>query len=349
VRAERLIPVFPSKTYPTHYTVVTGLRAEHHGIVANTIFDPELDAWFRLSDRSAVGDRRWWGGEPIWATAERQGLSAGILFWPGSEAAIGGRRPSAWRPYDHDLPAADKIAAVSGWLSPGPQRKDFVATYFHDIDTAAHQFEPGSPELAAAVAAIDTTLGELLAALEPLGGLDAINVIVVSDHGMAPLAPERVILLDHLVPDWDDRWVVDWGPLLALRPPSEREDEISRALRSDPHLTVWRRGEVPDRFHYRNHPRISPLLALAAEGWTITTSERLEADPDLARGGNHGYDPFLPSMGAFFVAAGPSFRRGLEVPPFESVHLYELFCRLLHIQPATNDGDPRALEQILQP
>lgn len=349
VRAERMIPAFPSKTYPTHYTIVTGLRTERHGIVANTMFDPNLDAWFRLSDRSAVGDRRWWGGEPIWATAERQGLSSGILFWPGSEAAIGGRRPSAWRPYDHDLPVADKIAAVSGWLSPGPQRKDLVATYFHDIDTAAHRFEPGSPELATAIAGIDADLGGLLASLEPLGGLDAINVVVVSDHGMAPLSPERVILLDHLVPDWDDAWVVDWGPLLALRLPPEREAEILAALAGEPNLTAWSRETVPELFHYRSHPRIPPVLALAAEGWTLTTSVRLAANPGLARGGNHGYDPFLPSMGAIFIAAGPSFRRGQVVPAFESVHLYELLCRLLHIEPAPNDGDPLILRGILQP
>ncbi len=349
VRAERMVPVFPSKTYPTHFTLVTGLRTENHGIVANTMFDPGRDAWFRLADRSAVGDRSWWGGEPIWATAERQGLRAGVLFWPGSEAAIGGRRPSSWHPYDHDLSAADKIATVARWLSPGPEQKDFVATYFHDIDTAAHRFEPGSPELTAALASIDATLGELLAALEPLGGLDAINLVLVSDHGMAPLARERVVLLDQLVAGWDDSWVVDWGPLLALRPPPEREDEIVRALRASPQLSVWRREEVPERFHYRDHPRISPVLALAAEGWTITTSERLEADPDLARGGNHGYDPFLPSMGALFVAAGPSFRRGLAIPPFESVHVYEVLCRLLQLVPAANDGDLQALERILQP
>ena len=65
VRAKRLIPPFPTMTFPSHYTMATGLYAEHHGIVSNTMYDPAFDSWFRISDSDAVTDPRWWEGEPI--------------------------------------------------------------------------------------------------------------------------------------------------------------------------------------------------------------------------------------------------------------------------------------------
>src|SRR6185295_17156624 len=86
-------------------------------------------------------------------------------------------------------------------------------------------------------------------------------------------------------------------------------------------------------------------VALADEGWSITT-RKLAAGSALSRG-EHGYDPTLPAMGALFVAAGPSFRRGVVVPPFENVEVYPLLCAALGLQPLPGDWSGAAMPAIL--
>ncbi len=356
VRAERLIPVFPTKTFPNHYSIVTGLYPEHHGIVANTMYDPVLNARFRMSDRQAVGDERWWGGEPIWVTAEKQGLLTAPFFWVGSEAPIRGVRPTYWQRFDDDFPNSDRVDQVLAWLDlPRERRPRLITLYFSDIDDAAHAYDPdGAPEVAAAVRQIDRTLGRLLHGLDERRLTDRVNLIVVSDHGMAALSPQRVILIDKYL-DLEIANVVDWNPVLALWPAEDRVDEVYEALvDAHPHLRVFRRDEIPERLRYQQHRRIAPIIALADEGWWIGTRRGLQRvwspddhDADRFPGGTHGYDPALESMGALFIASGPALRKGLVVPPFENIHLYNLMCEILALDPAPNDGDPAVIAPLL--
>ena len=356
VRSERLIPVFPSKTFPNHYSIVTGLYPEHHGIVANTMYDPVLNARFRMSDRQAVGDERWWGGEPIWVTAEKQGLLTAPFFWVGSEAPIQGFRPTYWQRFDDDFPNSERVDQVLAWLDlPSDERPSFLTLYFSDVDTAAHDHDPDSaPEVAAAVREVDNALGRLLSGLDDRGLSDRVNIIVVSDHGMTALSPERVILIDEYL-DLEVANVVDWNPVLALWPAEDRIEEVYRDLvGAHPHLQVFRRQETPERLRYLQHRRIAPIVALADEGWWLGTKRGLESvwtpedhDADRFPGGTHGYDPALESMGALFIGAGPAFRKGLVVPPFENIHLYNLMCEILGLEAAPNDGDPAAILPLL--
>lgn len=346
VRAERLIPAFPSKTFPNHYTIVTGLFPGHHGVIANTMRDAALGD-FDMSIRRAVRDARWWGGEPLWVTVEKQGGRAAILAWPGSEAAISGIRPRWWRAYDPQLTLDQRVAWVLRRLSaPAGKRPWFATFYLEAVDDAGHHFSIPSPEWVHAVGEADRALGLLLAGLERLGLAANVHVVVVSDHGMTATSPERVILVDDLYP-LEHLNVVDWSPLLAANPATEHLEEARRALARSPHLRVLLREETPAEWHYRDHPRIPRLLALADEGWTITSRQRVIEGEDASTVGTHGYDPVLPSMGGVFLAAGPGLRRGVIVPPFENVHLYALFCHLLGVEPAPNDGSLEAVRELL--
>ena len=336
VRAERMIPSFPSKTYPNHYTLVTGRYPARHGIVSNEMYDPALDAWFSLDDRASVREPRWWQAEPIWVTAERQGVRTAPLDWPGSEAPIGGIRPAAWAPYDHGLAPSERVARALRLLAqPLPERPRFLTLYFHEVDGAGHDFGPDSPQLAAAVAQVDAAVGELLAGIDRLGLAASTDVVAVADHGMASTPPEQAIHLDDLIDPAAAR-VISWSPVLTLWPPEGQVEPILERLRgAHPHLAVYRREDLPRRLRYRDNPRIPPIVALADEGWFVTTrKEAAEGPPD---GGEHGYDPTLPSMGALFLAAGPSFRAGVVVPPFENVHVYPLLCAALGIDPVPGD------------
>lgn len=342
-----MVPAFPTKTFPNHYSIVTGLYAEHHGIVSNNMYDPVLDATFRLSDPDDVRDGRWWGGEPLWVTAENQGQVTASFFWVGTEAPIGGVRPTFWKPYDASVPNADRVQQVLEWLElPEGERPTFITLYFSDVDWETHGHGVGSPEMHAALRRVDAAISQLLEGLEERGLADRVNIVVVSDHGMVNTSPDSAIFLDDYI-DLSAVRVSDWNPVAALWPDDEDEEQVYRAL-ADGHerWRVYRKAEIPERFHYRDHRRIAPIIAIASEGWSIGTRARF--DPERLTGATHGYDNELLSMRALFIALGPAFRSGLSVEPFQSIHIYELLCAVLGLEPAANDGSLDSVRVMLR-
>jgi predicted AlkP superfamily pyrophosphatase or phosphodiesterase len=339
VRARAMIPAFPTKTFPNHYTIVTGLYSEHHGIVANTMYDPEFDAKFSMSNRDAVKDGRWWGGEPLWVTAAKQGQISATLFWPGSEAEILGVRPAYWKVYDDDFPNAARVDTVLAWLDlPAARRPTFLTLYFSNVDHAGHDRGPDSPEVKTAIQDVDALIGRLLAGLENRKIFDRVNMIIVSDHGMTAVTSERVIYLDDYL-DLDKANIVDWNPIAAVRPREMNEDEIYQKLaKAHPHLQVYRKGEIPARLHYQNHRRIAPIIGIADDGWKISSRGRRNTREGFYTTGEHGYDNQLVTMRAIFIAHGPAFKSGLVVEPFQNIHIYNLICAILGLRPAPNDG-----------
>ncbi len=341
VRAERLIPAFPTKTFPNHYSIVTGLYPAHHGMVGNRMSDLASGLTFTTSDRQAVTDARWWGGEPLWVTAERQGVLSATLFWPGSEAPIGGTRPRYWLPYDERVPNDTRVDDILAWLDlPLAERPRLLLGYFSDVDMAGHRSGPESREVLEAIVSLDRVLGRLMDGLATRGLLETVNVAVVSDHGMAETSPDRWISLDdYLPPEAVD--VVEAGPYVALNPRAMTTAQVYERLHgAHPHLRVFLREETPLAWHYRDHPRIPAIVGVADEGWEIVKSHSTAPPRASKIGGNHGYDPAVQSMHALFVAAGPAFRKGVTVPPFENVHLYNALAAALGIRPSPNDGDP---------
>jgi predicted AlkP superfamily pyrophosphatase or phosphodiesterase len=348
VRAERMIPDFPTKTFPNFYTIATGLYNEHHGIVANNMYDPVFDAWFRMGDRDTAMDGRWWGGEPLWVTAEKQGLTAATFFWPGTDVPIQGVRPTHWKRYDGRIPNRERVEQVLAWLGlPEAERPSLITLYFSDVDRATHNHDLDAEEVREAIRGVDEMIGILTAGLEEQSLEGQVNVVVVSDHGMADTEPHRMVIVDDYI---DLSWVrvADWNPVLALFPKAGMEDAVYEALSQAMHLTVYRKADIPDRYHYREHRRIPPILAVADEGWSVSSRESYARRPGRYGGANHGYDNELPSMGATFIAAGPAFRQGVVVPAFANVHVYELLCHVLGLVPAPNDGSLEAVRGVLR-
>ncbi len=344
-----MIPVFPSKTFPNHYTIVTGLYPEHHGIIANNMYDPELNERFDLSNEAAVHDSRWWGGEPIWVTAEKQGLISACYFWPGSSTKIAGELPSYYFEYDHETSDAARIEQVLSWLAlPREKRPALIVTYFATVDGVGHDFGPNSEEIVKAIQYIDGVIGMLIDGLKERGILDKVNIMIVSDHGMAEISRERVIFLDDYI-NLADVEVIDWSPILALNPkPGKEEDIYNKLVGAHSHLNVYRKSETPERFRYRSHPRIPAIIGIADEGWSIITHENFKSKPHYVTGGNHGFDNQLVSMGAIFIARGPAFKSGLVVTPFQNIHIYNLMAEILDLQPAPNDGNLDSLRVVLR-
>ncbi len=348
VKAEALIPVFPTKTFPNHYSIITGLYPENHGIIANRMFDPAYIDTFSLDSPESLSDGRWYGGEPLWVTAEKQGQISAILFWPGSEAEIKGIRPTYWYPYDSELPNGDRINQVVNWLDlPPDQRPTLITMYISDIDVQGYLFGPDSPELTAAVEKVDSTLGTLFDSLMERELMEKINIVVVSDHGQAAIDSTRVIFLDDYI-DLEQAGVIDWSPVLGLRPSKEVRESIYQTLKgAHPHLQVYRREETPQRLHYSIHHRIPYIIGIADEGWSITSHATYDQDPTRFNGGANGYDNRYSSMHGIFIARGPAFKNGLEVGAFQNIHIYNLLADILRLKPDPNDGNLDSVSVLL--
>jgi predicted AlkP superfamily pyrophosphatase or phosphodiesterase len=346
VSAPYMLPVFPTKTFPNHYSIATGMYAGTHGVVGNQMWDPVLRDSFRVGNPVAEADPRWYGGEPLWVTAERQGMLSAALYWPGSQVAIGGVLPTYHARYDKSVSSRARMDQVLKWLRlPAERRPHLVAVYLSEVDEGHHP--PGSPEVRAAVARADDALDHLLTGIAALPIGREVNVVVVSDHGMQDVRYGRTAFLADHIP-LDGVRVVGSGPSAALFFDGDTAalERARTALRAGlPAAGVYRRGEIPARYHLAASPRAGDLLVeMRAPDLIALRRPGRATDP-----GNHGYDPATPSMHAFFAAAGPAFRPRTRVPAFENVHLYPLITTILRLRPnPAIDGRASVLAPLLR-
>lgn len=348
VVAQGLIPVFPSNTFPNHYAIVTGLYPSHHGIVNNLMFDAAFGEYFRYNQPKYAHDSRWWGGEPIWITAVKQGRVSACSFWPGSEAEIKGLHATYWKPYDYSVPFERRLDELVGWLKlPTDKRPAVLTFYFEESNSAGHRFGPNSPEVAATIKMLDERIGTMLDRFQREGL--ALNIVVVSDHGMTECGPDRVVLLDDYI---DLKQVqIDFDETVAgIRPAAGvTVDELVTALKKMPHAKVYRAADLPSHLHVDPaSPRVPPVWVLPDEGWEVMRHALFNTVKAKFLKGQHGYDPALPNMHGLFIANGPAFRQGTVIPEFENVHIYNLLCAAAGLQPAANDGDDRLVKLALR-
>lgn len=338
--ARWMTPSYPALTFPNHYTLVTGLRPDRHGIVHNTMTDTGIAGGFRAADSNAVADGRWWGGEPIWVTAEKHGVRSASWAWPGSAASIGGVRPSRWKGFDDTVPPTQRMDDVIDWLeAPADARPKLITVYLEQLDRAGHDHGPDSPQVRRTLGEIDSAIGHLYEGLAQRGLLDRINLIIVSDHGMAAVGPGRAIAVEDMV-SVEEATVVSIGQSIGIAPKRGYEASAAkRLLGRHAHYECWRREELPERWQYGHHPRVPPIVCQMDEGWDAVPRTDVARRSPRATRGSHGYDPALPSMRAMFIARGPAFEPGTQLPAFDNVDVYPLLAHLLGLEPADNDGD----------
>jgi predicted AlkP superfamily pyrophosphatase or phosphodiesterase len=353
VHATRMTPSFPSKTFPNHYTLVTGLRPAHHGIVGNWFYDPELGETFGMSKPESNAEERWWNeGEPIWITAEKQGVRSFCYFWPGSETENRGVRPTRFKPFDPKVTSTERVDELLSWLDvPAAERPRVCTLYFDVVDTKGHKFGPSAPETAAAVAEVDAAVKRLLDGLTRLGLRSGANLVLVSDHGMSPCPVDQVIFLEDLM-DISQVRVDSTGPNGGVRPKpgtvSAAELAASIRAKAPPQLHVYLRDETPERLHYRGNPRIPDVVLICDDHWNVESKAGWPKRAPTYNLASHGWDPATPNMGALFIAHGPAFRRGVEIPDVENVDVYNLLCAVLGLKPAPNDGGEALVRAALR-
>lgn len=354
VRAKWMIPSFPTKTFPNHYTVATGLYPQNHGIVDNFVYD--FGEIFSMSKRKEVENPRWWWGEPIWVTAEKQGQIAASYFFVGTETFIQGEAPTHWRTYNGRVPNIMRVDKILGYLDlPLEKRPTMMSMYFSTTDDVGHEFGPESEETKYAVLEVDGYIERLVSGLRRRGIADKVNIIITSDHGMAAVDQKNAVVMDDFF-DTADKKVADpiltSGEIWQIFPKPGKEDFIADKLKSVKHARCWRKAEIPDRFHYKTGRRIAPIVCSPDLGWFLTSRERYETqkkgDDFTQTRGAHGYDNQFQDMQATFIAHGSAFKRGLISEPFENVEVYNVMCKILGLTPAKNDGDLNRVRAILR-
>lgn len=341
-----MIPSYPSVTFPNHYSIVTGLYPEHHGIVANSFYDPERKESFTLANPKGVNDGSWYGGTPLWVLAEQQGMRSACFFWPGAEAEIQGKRPSYYQPYDENFPDEKRVDQVLAWLHlPPEKRPHFITLYYGNTDHAGHAYGPDAPETAEAARHVDEMIGKLSAGIAATGL--PVDLVVLADHGMEKLQGGWLIL---------DKWAdlsqfETSGPLLYAKSEAEAQKAYESLQGASDKFKVYRRANVPAYLHYDSNPREGDPVVIPTGPYSIVAH-----DPNANGGtrspprGGHGYDPRqMASMKAVFYAAGADIRLGVTVAPFENVNVYPLIAKILGLETGPIDGSPAVLQGILKP
>ena len=325
VRAKWMIPSFPTKTFPNHYTVATGLYPQNHGIVDNYVYD--FGEIFSMSKRKEVENPRWWWGEPIWVTAEKQGQIAASYFFVGTETTIQGEAPTHWRTYNGRVPNIMRVDKILGYFDVAKEKRPtMMSMYFSTTDDVGHEFGPDAEETKYAVLEVDGYIKRLVDGLKKRGIDKKVNIIITSDHGMAAIDQRNAIVMDDYF-DTEDKTLADpiltSGEFWQIFAKPGKESYIAERLKNIKRASCWQKADIPARFHYNKGKRIAPIVCSPDEGWFLTSRERYETqkksdDFNMTRGA-HGYDNQIQSMQATFIAHGAAFKKGFVAEPFENV------------------------------
>jgi predicted AlkP superfamily pyrophosphatase or phosphodiesterase len=351
-RAERLVPVFPTLTFPNHYSIATGLYPAHHGLVANNFPDPTRQKWYALWDRESVEDPQFYAGEPIWVTAETQGMVAASYYFVGTEAAIKGVSPTHWRSYDDDISGEDRVDQVLSWLAQAEESRPHLLTlYFENVDDHSHWYGTDSAENIEAIQQVDSYIGRLLDGIEQLAYADKVNIIVVSDHGQGAYVEDQTPfeLSQHV--DLKDTSIVEGGSYLFLYLDQENPQRAATIVETT--NRHWRHGRAylpentPGHWNVDDNPRFPDVILMPEPGYAVLSGT---GKVGKINAGDHGWAPEAPDMHGFFIASGPDIKAGVDLGVVNNIDIYPLMISILGLEsPADIDGDASRLAKRLKP
>ena len=340
VKANSLKPIFPSFTFPNHYSIATGCYTDKHGILGNVFYDFNRNQTYSYKDASTVRDGSWYGCEPIWVTAEKNNIKSATYFWVGSEAKINNYRPSIYKYYKNGVDPIEKINEVISWIEyPKEEQPELITLYFNEPDHSGHVYGSEALNTLDEIVYADYLLGYLLSSLSSAGLENAVNLIIVSDHGMVDVSVDRTINIDNII-DHDYK-VYGKGPFLELH-----DGSYFNVKNTYTNFTIYNKHTIPYEFHFKTD-NTGDYLLLADLGYLLYSSKDIEEGLPVV--GMHGYDPNYMNMHGIFYAYGPDFQTNMKISTFELIHIYPLMCEILHIRPYDNiDGSLNVLEHILK-
>lgn len=341
VKAKSMKPSYPTKTFPNHYSIVTGLYPDHHGIVNNSFYDPATKKKFSLGS-SAKTDASFYGGNPIWNVAEEQGVKTASFYWPGSDT--GKKSSTIYKTYDGTVPYSTRIETVLQWLAlPEQERPHLITLYFDEPDHTGHTFGPLSDENKVMVQKMDSIIGVLSKKLDALTIGKKVNLIVVADHGMTEITDnKKIAVLDFLKPNWLEQADVI-NPIMSIRTTAAAKDSVNKALSKVPNIRFWKTAKIPKRLHLGTNERNLDFVIEAKKGYSLVKSANQKI-----MGGTHGYDNNIKDMHAIFYAKGPNFKVNKKVSTFQNVSVYNLIAHILDLKIEATDGQFSEVKRMLQ-
>jgi ectonucleotide pyrophosphatase/phosphodiesterase family member 5 len=350
VHALSLRPSFPSKTFPNHYSIVTGMYPENHGLISNSFTDPFTKEKYKISDKKVVGESKWYLGEAFWEIAKRNGIICASYFWPGSEIMLDYRRPKYYEKYEHKRPYKQRIDGVINWLKlPEEERPHFITLYFDDTDTYGHRYGPNSPEINQSIQRLDSLIGYLYKGLNTIGMMDSTNVILVSDHGMTDISLDKVVNIEEMLIDFEYEIGGD-KPFMMIEPSKSDFQNVYKTLKeNENYYKVYLKEDLPDNFHYSKHPFIYSIILIADIGWSLVNNAWLKDMNNSYSKGNHGYDNNQRDMHGVFIARGPNIKSNYKTGTIWNVDIYPMLSKIFNIESRSNiDGKLERIEFILK-
>ncbi|MBR5171709.1 MAG: alkaline phosphatase family protein [Muribaculaceae bacterium] len=338
-------PSFPSKTFPNHYTLATGLTPDHHGIITNVFWDRERGVEFSLNNKETRSKGYYYGGDPVWLTAKHQGVKTASVFWVGSDVTINGEHPTYWRDYQTEqLDYPGRVDEIIRLLKlPEDERPHLVMAYFEEPDRSGHSYGPLHSKTRSAVEDMDLLLSNLWARIQQLPIASQVNFIVTGDHGMTSVDPKRFVDIDDVLPKhWYERFCNDYPTLIYASAP-QYIDSIYDALQGVDHIRAWKKADIPAYLGYGTNKNMGDVIVLPDVGWLFADK------PSKKQRGSHGFDHTAADMQVGFRAIGPDFKVGYEKPDrFRNVCIYPLLCYLLGVTPSPNDGSLDEVHDMLR-
>ena len=350
VHALSLRPSFPSKTFPNHYSIITGMYPENHGIIFNSFTNTFTGETYRIGDTISTRQSKWYKGEAFWETANRHNIKTASFFWVGSEQDVDYKRPTYFYHYNQNISFEERVNGVIKWLQlPENERPQFITLYFEEPDSKGHSFGPNSPETNKAIALVDSMLGLLINKLKNIGMEDKVNIIVVSDHGMTEISDKRIINIEEILKDYKCKFY-GMGTSIMIDAEPDKLNEIYQTLKkNEKNYRVYMKDEIPEYFHFSKNPFILPIIVIAETGWTLVTNEYFKRTRSYSIHGEHGFDNHHLDMHGIFIAKGPAFRSGYKTGTLWNVDVYPLLCKIFNITPNNLiDGDINRIGFILK-
>jgi predicted AlkP superfamily pyrophosphatase or phosphodiesterase len=341
---------FPSITFPNHYSIVTGMYPENHGLIANTFYNPFSKETYTYRDSTKVQDAKWYSGEAFWETAKRQGIITASYFWPGSEIKLDYRRPDYVESYSHSRPFEERVNGVIDWLKLSyTERPHFITLYFEATDEAGHKFGPNSMQMNNAIAKEDSMIGLLTSKLKTINLLDSTDIVIVSDHGMTEVSSDKIINVEDILKNYNVSYQEN-GPFMLIQPASSDVQNVYQTLADHKnHFEVFTKENIPACYHFSSNPLIPEIILIADLGWSLANNKSIQSMKKYPEKGNHGYDNNQMDMNGIFYATGPDFKTGYNTATINNIDIYPLLCKIFNITPRSNiDGKLENIEYILK-
>jgi len=350
VHALSLRPSFPTKTFPNHYSIITGMYPENHGIIFNSFTNIFTGETYRIGDTISTRESKWYKGEAFWETANRNNLKTASFFWVGSEQNITYKQPTYFHRYDSKISFVDRVEGIIKWLQlPEKDRPHFITLYFEEPDSKGHSFGPNAPETNAAIALVDSVLGVLIDEFKKINMEDKVNIIVVSDHGMTEISDDRIVNIEEFLKGYNCRFY-GMGTSIMIDPPQDKIEEVYQILKKNKkHFRVYKKDNIPGFYHFSNNPFILPIIVIADLGWQLVTNDYFKQPRKYTMKGDHGYEKDQIDMHGIFIAKGPLFKSHYTTGTLWNIDIYPLLCKIFNITPnALIDGDIDRIEFILK-